>query len=147
MISIIHGKQLAFLSLVFVVSLSLLGCAGSMGGKVPLDRQITLAEGAGTKGSYKTGQVTVTYMFNRSGDNMSLSGTVSHRGGFDDLNVRILFSDAEGQVLKRHLVYSSGYRSRKQPEGGRNFKEDLKVPPGAVGFSFSYSSKQRSGNR
>jgi peptidoglycan hydrolase-like protein with peptidoglycan-binding domain len=145
MISIYHCKQKAFVTMLLVVSMSLIGCAATM--KVPVDRQIELTEGATTQGSYKAGQVSVAYTFNRTGDNMLLDGTVSHYGGFDSLDVRVLFSDADGQVLQRNLVYSTGYRSGRAYKDGGNFEEKLKVPSGAVGFTFSYSSQPRRSSR
>ena len=143
MISNFDCKQKAFASLLLVVLLSLVGCAA----KIPVDRMIQLTEGADTKGSYKTGQVTVEYTFNRSGDNMSMNGTVMHYGGFDSLNVFALFSDANGQELQRRLVYSTGYRAGRGYKGGGNFEENLKVPPGTAGFVFSYSGKPRQSSR
>lgn len=144
MISTTHCKESTLLFLLLVVLLSLTGCAAS---KVPVDRQIQLTDGMGIQGRYKTGQVSVAYTFNRTGDTMQLSGKISHSGRGDSLNVRVLFTDAAGQVLQRKLVYSTGYRSAGGLVDGGNFKQQLKVPPDAVGFSFSYSSQPRSGNR
>ncbi|MFW2366624.1 MAG: hypothetical protein ACN4GW_09415 [Desulforhopalus sp.] len=145
MIPVSQCKYKFFVSILLVVSLSLIGCAANT--MVPLDRQIQLSEGADTQGSYKTGQVTVVYSYKRTGDNMVLSGTVSHYGGFDSLNVRALFTDAGGQILQRDLIYSTGYRKGRGHKGGSDFEENLKVPPGAVGFAFSYSSQPRSSSR
>lgn len=145
MISMYHCKQKVFIFVLLVVSMSLIGCASVM--KVPVDRQIELTEGATTQGNYKTGQVSVAYTFNRTGDNMLLDGTVSHYGGFDSLDVRVLFSGADGQVLQRNLVYSTGYRSGRAYNDGGNFKEKLKVPSGAVGFTFDVLSRPRRSSR
>lgn len=143
MISICNCKQKVFVSFLLVVLLSIIGCAA----KIPADRMIQLTEGAATQGSYKTGEVTVAYTFNRTGDTMTVNGMVSHYGGLDSLNVFILFSDANSQVLQRNLVYSTGYRTGHKYRGGGNFEERLTVPPEAVGFVFSYSGKSRQSSR
>lgn len=141
--SIFYCKQKAFASLLLIALLSLTGCAA----KIPVDKMVQLTEGAATQGSYKTGEVAVQYTFTRTGDNMSINGTVSHSGGFDSLNVFVLFSDAIGQELKRNLVYSTGYRTGHKYKGGAHFEEKFQVPPGAAGFVFTYSGKPRQGSR
>lgn len=144
MIPILQCKHNFFAAVLLVASLSLIGCAASI---IPLDRQIQLSEGANTQGSYKTGQLTVVYTYKRTGDSMVLSGTVSNSAGVDFLNVRVLFTDAGGQVLQKNLVYSTGYRTGHAYKGGSHFEENLKVPPGAVAFAFSYSSQPRGSSR
>lgn len=144
MIFISHCKERAFVSLLLVVLLSLIGCAAT---KVPIDRQIQLAEGTDIQGRYKTGEVSVVYTFNQTGDTMLLNGKISFQGRGDSLNVRVLFTDAAGLVLDRKLVYLTGYRSGGGLPNDGNFKQKLEVPPGAVGFSFSYSSQPKSGRR
>lgn len=134
------AAQLMLICLIFS------GCASMMEQVVPIDQRIMLTRQEGDRGSFVSGQLTVTYNYSITGNNLAMKGLVSHRGRVDSLDVRVLFFDGTGQIIDRRLVYSTGFRSDAAREGGdRSFQKSLTVPPGATGFSFSYSSKERIG--
>jgi hypothetical protein len=134
------------LLLLMMLSFGFAGC--SMVGKVvPADKQILLSETGNSGGEFKNGQCTVLYKYSVAGGNMNLAGSASYRGGYDSLNVRALFLDEAGAVLEVKLLYSSGYRVSRSHGADRSFQNDLPLPPGTAGISFSCSTQERSGNR
>jgi len=129
-----------------LVCFSFLGCT-SVGSVVPVDQMVTLMESQKSQSIFKHGPLTVEYMYSVADGRISLKGNAKYSGGADSLDLRVLFLDATGTVLQKKIVYSSGYRTTRDPKPERNFDKTLDVPVGAVGFSFTYSVKERSGRR
>ncbi|MGW8194764.1 MAG: hypothetical protein ACWGOX_10915 [Desulforhopalus sp.] len=131
-----------------LLSLTFSGCASLMDKTVPVDKRISLTRQEGGKGSFTSGKLTLLYNYRIAGDEMTINGTVSFPHRVDFLNVRLLFLDGAGQVMESRLVYTSGYRTQTIMEkGAQQFRHSLKVPPEASGFSFSYSSQERTGRK
>lgn len=98
------------LYLLVLICLGASGCAG-VGTTVPQERKIPLVETENSQGNFSYGSLTLEYSYSLAGNNMMLTGNASYQGGFDSLDIRILFLDAAGTVLQQELIYSSGYRT------------------------------------
>jgi hypothetical protein len=129
-----------FLFLLILFGLS--GCAG-VESVVPPDHRILFGERETGQGSFLQGQLTVEYNYRLTGSNIMVDGQVSYLGGVDLLDVRLLFIDAGGKVIKRQIVYFSGFRTNRAWMTERSFQETLVVPPGSAGISFSYTAEPR----
>ena len=132
-------RKILILSLLTVVSLGLFGCA-NMAGVVAVDKRVLFHERENSQGTFTDGALTVHYKYNRTGEKLHLAGDVSYRERVDLLDVLILFLDSTGSVVQEKIIYSSGYRTYIDWKAEQTFHENLVVPPGAVGISFSYSA-------
>jgi hypothetical protein len=89
----------------------------------------------------------MTYHYTTDGQasgKMRVSGSVSPRFRVAQLKIRIQFLDADGRVLAREQVYSSGYRSGSV---GGEFKRVLDLPEGAAGLAFRSHATPHRGHR
>jgi hypothetical protein len=115
-------------------------------GITPPEARVALDPAGIANATYQRGPLSVNYRYKSQQNMMQISGDVQFQRGVDSLNVSIEFLDQEGKVLKRHLVYSSGYRLSEMDKS-RNFAAELKIPDGATAFTFSSSEKERTGKR
>jgi len=141
------------LCILFLVFLGVSGCAG-VGTTIPQERLISLKEAENNQGNFGYGPLTVKYSYSLTGSslisggsNMILAGNVSYRGGFDSLDIRILFLDAGGTVLQQKFIYSSGYRDRSEKVSNLDVQKTFAVPAGSAAITFTYSVEERTGGR
>lgn len=142
-------RFLSFLMLILLVGCSAVGQIVPEGNRVPLS-----AEGI-RKGAWQSQGFTVTFSYrldrkahSRPGT-LEINGDVTYRfGSTDSLDVWIDFLDDGGKILKRQILYSSGYKtehfgSRKE----RRFNETLQTPPMTTAISFAPVAIARSGHQ
>lgn len=144
-VSPISCKPISVLVMVIIL-LFVAGCA-LKNKTVAEDKRVAFVEKTTTPETYVSGPLTVNYEYQRSGDTLTISGSVKFRQSVDSLDVRLFFLDADGLVVGRTLVYSSGYRSLAARDSTRTFRTQIDVPAEAVGFSFEETSKQRTSMR
>ena len=136
------AEKRTFVALLLLLSwLSIFGCAG-LGRVVPAEERILFTEKESVEGVFSSSPLMMSFSYTLKGRNLQLKGSVDYSGGYDSLNVYVLFIDASGTVLQRNLVYYSGYRVGFWP-GGNTFQADLNVPANAAGFSFSHSAQAK----
>ena len=144
--ALISTRSTLILSLFILLALGLSGCAG-LGQVVSVDRQVRFNDKGNSQGTFKSGQLTVDYSYRLAGENMILAGDVNYPESVDSLTVRVLFLDQSGAILQQKIVYYSGYRVFKPWATDRTFRENMVVPAGAGGISFSYSVQPRSSHK
>ncbi len=132
--------------LLILACFAISGCLG-VGSTIPLEKRINLVEAKNNDGNFKYGPLTLEYNYGLAGSNMILAGKVSFSGGFDSLNVSILFLDAAGTVLQQTPLYSSGYRTGSRKGSDRIFQKTFTVPAGSAAITFNYSAQDRSGHQ
>lgn len=140
--AIVSTKKLAILFLLILATFGLLGCTQA-GRLVPADDRILFSENETGQGTFNTDGLTVDYTYKLQGRDLDLAGNAWYHGGVDSLNVYVLFIDPAGTVLQQRIAYYSGYRVSRHWAGDNSFQETLAVPPGAAGFSFSYSAQSK----
>ena len=150
--SAVSFVKAGFLYLLVLICFGISGCAG-VGSTIPQERRVSLTETENNQGNFSYGALTVKYSYSlvggnliSAGSNMILAGKISYRDRFDSLDVRILFLDAAGTVLRQEFVYSSGYRTRDK-SSNRAFQKTFTVPAGSVAMSFNYSAQDQTGHR
>ena len=97
------------LSILLVASLS--GCAGPGQMAVAPERRIPLFESTPHEGSWESSDVALEYQYIKQSGVIQLSVTGKAKRGYDQLNVWVVFADAEGKVLEKQSIYNSGFRS------------------------------------
>ena len=149
-VSFVNAGMLCLLLLVF---LGVSGCAG-VNTTIPPERWISLKEAENNQGDFKYDSLSLNYSYSLTGSslisggsNMILAGKVSYRGGFDSLDIHILFLDAAGTVLQQKFIYSSGYRDRSEKVSNLGIQKTFAVPAGSAAITFSYSAMERTGDR
>lgn len=142
-----------FSYLIILTCFVILGCVG-VGSTIPVERRIDLVEAKNNEGNFKDGPLTLEYSYSLAGNNMVLGGSnmilagkASYRGGFDSLNISILFLDKAGTVLLQKPIYSSGYRTGSKKSSDRIFQKTFAVPAGSVAITFDYNAQDRSSRR
>jgi len=120
------------------------GCAG-VGSTVPQERRIPLIETENSQGNFSYGSLTLKYSYSLADGNMIFTGKASYQGGFDSLDIRILFLDAAGTVLQQEFIYSSGYRTDRERVSDRELQKTFAVPPGSTAITFTYFTQKRIG--
>jgi hypothetical protein len=139
------GKR-AIWYLLILISLNFLGCAG-VGQNVPAQNRILFDEKETSHGRFNKEGLTVDYSYRLAGGNITLDGQVYYTQSLDSLDVRLLFLDEGGNVLRQNIVYFSGYRVFRSWKSERTFHETLVVPQEAVGISFNYYAQPRTGQK
>lgn len=134
------------LFMVVFVSLFFTGCA-MINATVAEEKRVLFSSKTEAADVYKGGFLSVIYEYQRTGDKLTISGSVEYRQSVDSLDVRIVFLDATGQILGKKIVYSSGFRSISRTDSTRTFRTSLEMPAGTVGFSFIDSSMVRASHR
>ena len=149
-VSFVNTGMLCILLLVF---LGVSGCAG-VDPTIPQERWVSLTEAENNQGDFNYGPLTVKYSYSLTGSslisggsNMILAGKVSYRGGFDSLDIVLLFLDAGGTVLQQKFIYATGYRDRSEKVSNLDIQKTFAVPAGAAAITFTYSVMERTGGR
>lgn len=133
--------------LLILGSLSLSGCAG-LGQNVSVEDRIFFEEKEKSQGRFTQDGLTVDYSYRLAGNNMTMDGSIYYTRSVNSLNVYLLFLDHSGDILQRDIVYSSGYRvAHSWGMTERTFRDQLDVPQGAVGISFTYYAELRSSQK
>jgi len=141
-VSCVRLVMVAFVSLVLFFT----GCS-MKNTPIAEEKRVALLSKTETSEVYKSGPLTVTYEYQKTGDRLAISGSVEFRQRFDFLDVRIVFLDAAGLVLGKKIVYSSGFRPFASTDSTRTFRTNLEMPAGVVGFSFMESSVAKTSRR
>ena len=138
--------------LLLIVSL-LVSCQtmGFFGGEstVPAEKRITLEPGGPHAGTTDTADLTVAYEY-RLVDPMTLqlSGRISGlQWRADSVSVSVMFTDAAGLVIKRQLLFATGYRRSTYEPRTWSFDHKLQLPPGTAAMAFSSLVQESSGHR
>ena len=137
--SIALTKELVILPLLILATFGLIGCT-QVGRLVPADDRILFNDRETGQGTFNSDGLAVDYTYKLQGRDLNLEGNAWYRGGVDSLNVYVLFLDPAGTVLQQRIAYYSGYRVFRHWTDS-SFQESLAVPPGAAGFTFSYSAQ------
>lgn len=144
----VTGLKSGRFSLYLFIWFFLCGAGCSIVGRVvPVDNRIVFTGQDSGQGIFRSGDLSVNYSYKLKTRRMELKGLVQTHEGFDSLDVRIRFIDAEGAVLNQKIVYSSGYRVTGSRDAERTFQVLLDVPTDAAGISFTYSSQSRYGRQ
>ncbi|BHH86236.1 hypothetical protein LA52FAK_45250 [Desulforhopalus sp. 52FAK] len=147
MIQVLGAGRNCLLTVGIVVLLLLMSGCAMKNQRVGQDKRVTLAGKTTAAETYKNGPLTVNYEYKRVGDTLTISGSVGFPRSVDSLDVRIFFLDAEGLVIGKSLVYSSGYRSLAGRGSARTFRRNVDIPDGTVSFSFDETSRDRTSRR
>lgn len=136
-----RGKWLLFS--VFLTLIILAGGCTIAGKPVPADKRIVFDDGQNTEGRFTSGRFSLHYSYKVQGDRLAIRGDFEYGWSYDLLDVRLLFLADDGTIIKRVLVYSSGFRSTGGKEMKKSFKKELEIPPATGGISFSHHTKDR----
>lgn len=132
--------------LLILVCFGISGCAG-VKSSIPQERRIFLTEARNNQGDFAYGLLKLKYNYSLTDSNMTVTGKISYRGGFDSLDIYILPLDIKGTPLQQKSIYSSGYRSETDRISNRPFETSFPVPAETVALTFTYSVEERSGRR
>jgi hypothetical protein len=137
--------------LLLAMGLNACQSAGSFGQElmVPVDKRIALAPGGPHSGATNTSDLTVSYEYQLlDPQTLHLSGRISGvQWRSDSITVSVMFTDAEGRVLERQLVYSTGYRPSTYELRTWGFDRQLKPPAGTTAMAFSSLVQESRGHR
>ena len=86
-------------------------CAGPGQMAVAPERRIPLFKDTPNEGSWESSDVALEYQYVKQTGVIQLSVTGKAKRKYDQLNVWVLFVDAEGKVLETESIYNSGFRS------------------------------------
>ncbi len=146
MLQVSEQRRVSLFVTVFIFMLLFAGCA-MKSRPVTEDKRIALKEKTTAVETFKSGPLTVDYEYQRSGNTLTMSGSIDFRQSVDSLDIRVLFLDASGLILDRQLVYSSGFRSFAARDSTRTFRRQLDMVAGAVSFTFDETSRPRTSTR
>ncbi len=122
------------------------GCA-VVGLTIPDEKRITLVYNQQVNGNFKDDPLTVDYSYSLARNKIVMSGYANYTNRMDSLDVRVLFLDVAGIVLKQVVVYSSGYRMDVDRRSNLEFAKTIDLPVGVVGISFATSGQPRRSHR
>jgi hypothetical protein len=137
----------------WVVILSILivafqsGCVGSGQKAVAPERRIPLFESTPYEGSWESSDVALEYQYVKQAGVIQLSVTGKAKRGYDQLNVWVVFVDADGKVLEKQSIYNSGFRSgtsKKRPQKG-TIEKIFEMPLQTTHIAFQSSWQPRLG--
>jgi hypothetical protein len=121
------------------------------GGMVPSSKQVPLVESGLRSGQYNTEDLRIDYEYSRSGNKLSISGSIYFADRIINSFLRIeqfhadlIFVDAGGRALEAQGLTSSSF---SKSDGGLTFSRDVAIPVNAASLSFSYSGTAKSGHR
>lgn len=132
--------------LLILICFGIFGCAG-VKSTIPQERRISLTEVRNNQGDFAHGPLKLKYNFSLTESNMTVTGKISYRNGFDSLDIYILPLDIKGTSLQQKSIYSSGYRAETDRISNRPFETSFPVPAETVAITFTYSVQERSGRR
>lgn len=75
---------------------------------------------------------------------IKLAGGIQYFTSFDHMKIELFFTDADGTVLARRLLYSAGYRVPIDA-WAMQFHRTLPCPQGATHMAFGYDGRVREG--
>ena len=122
------------------------GCAEIYLGKtVPEDDRIPLIPGKTNAGTWEAFEYTMAYQYNFHPGSSGLPGKIALNGEVSTRGVAILdiwvnFLDAQGKVLAREGVFSSGFLLGVK---FNSFEVSLETPPGTSAISFTHIARER----
>ena len=141
------ASLLAFKSSLLFFSIAWIACSSSHQTVKPEDR-IALSKDILDRGFWKSGDILLEYHYVKSPDvtQLSLQGSAKVKL-MDEFKVWVLFLDADGKILKRKLVYASGYRSNSSigRQYYRSFKNTFEMSPKATYLAFRSFVRPRVG--
>jgi hypothetical protein len=111
------------------------------------ERRIHLFESTPHEGSWESSAVTLEYQYVKQTGVIQLSVTGKAKRGYDQLNVWVLFVDAEGKVLEKGSIYNSGFRSgtsKQRPHKGK-IERTFEMPLETTHIAFQSSWQPRLG--
>jgi hypothetical protein len=111
------------------------------------ERRIPLFESTPNAGSWESSDVALEYQYVKQTDVIQLSVTGKAKRGYDQLNVWVLFVDAEGKVLEKQSIYNSGFRSgtsRTKPHKG-TIEKTFEMPLETTHIAFQSLLQPRRG--
>lgn len=120
------------------------GCAGFSQTIAP-ESQISFTGKERGSGIFQTGRMEISYSYNKKGDSLEMEGAFTYGWNYDSLNIRGVLFDSSGKVVGEKLLFSTGFRLGSSRKTSNTFKDTIELVPGAVGFSFTYSSTERLG--
>ncbi len=121
-------------------------CVGFGQMTVAPEKRIPLIKGTPYEGSWESMDVTLEYQYVQQTGVIQLSVTVKAKRGYDQLNVGVLFVDAEGKVLETKSIYNSGFRSGTKLQKGA-IEKTFEMPLETTHIAFQSSLQPRSNRR
>jgi hypothetical protein len=124
-------------------------CVGPGQITVAPERRIPLVKDTPQQGTWESNDVALQYQYVEQNGAIQLSVSGNAKRGYDQLNVWVLFVDAEGKILETKSIYSSGYRSERsygKPQKG-TIEKTLEIPPGTTAIAFESMLKNRRSRR
>ena len=122
-------------------------CAGPGQMTVAPEQRIPLFKDTPEEGSWESSDVALKYQYVKQTGVIQLSVTGKAKRGFDQLNVWVLFLDAEGKVLETKSIYNSGFRTAdkatKREKG--TIEKTFEMPLETTHIAFQSSLKPRVG--
>jgi hypothetical protein len=126
-------------------------CQGSLltykGAWVSGKYRIALEDGTQRSGSYQSPDLTIEYQWERSGNELQLSGTAEFtsemRNSYDwisSFHLSVFFTDAQGIILEGRGIPTPGCENLNNR---MRFSEKLLLPPGTANMAFGYSGQAR----
>ena len=141
----------AFKSRFVIVSILLAAfqysCVSSGQMAVAPANRIPLFESTPYEGSWESSDVALEYQYIKQADVIQLSVTGKAKRGYDQLNVWVVFVDADGKVLEKKSIYNSGFRSgtsKQRPQKG-TIEKTFEMPLKTTHIAFQSSSQPRLG--
>jgi hypothetical protein len=131
--------------------IALTGCQGILltykGAVVREGNLIALTDGTQRGGFYQSPDLTIEYQWERSGNELQLSGlamfTPRIRNGFNLIpyfHLSLFFTDAQGKILEDRRIGTPGSGDPSHP---MRLSEKLLLPPETANMAFSYSGQAR----
>ena len=125
------------------------GCQGVLltykGAKVRDAYLIALTDGTQKSASYQSPELTIEYQWERSGNELQLSGLAKFTPRIENNFSRIpsfllsvFFTDAQGSILEDRGIPTPG---SDDSNNQLRFSEKLLLPPGTANMAFSYSGQ------
>jgi hypothetical protein len=131
--------------MIFVVFQS--GCVSPGQMAVAPANRIPLFGSSPHEGSWESSDVVLEYQYVKQTGIIQLDVTGKAKRGYDQLNVWVLFVDAEGKVLERQTIYNSGFRSgtsKQRPHKGK-IERTFEMPLETTHIAFQSSWQPRLG--
>ncbi|MGD8762624.1 MAG: hypothetical protein PVG87_09985 [Desulfobacteraceae bacterium] len=122
-------------------------CVSSGQMAVAPERRIPLFESTPYEGSWESSDVVLEYQYVKQTDVIQLSVTGKAKRGYDQLNIWVLFVDADGKVLEKGTIYNSGFRSgtSKQRRHKGKIEKTFEMPLETTHIAFQSSWQPRLG--
>jgi hypothetical protein len=100
---------------------------------------------------YSTEDLRIDYEYSRSGNKLSISGSIYFEDRIiysffriEQFHADLIFVDAGGRALEAQGLTTSSF---SKADSGLTFSRDVVIPANAASLSFSYSGTAKSGRR